>query len=173
MASALVRVVCFIGAPTVIALAGAASVMPAATGCSTHQCDGDSVDAPQGTTRVEGQNVVWESSPLIPEGDAGGWLDYRGLRTFVFHFPPPFAADTEITAIAPYVSSTTDPDKPTNPNFVLAAGNLAEVTALSGTGMSLQNATCAEYFLRVEVRGRLAGGEAGGIVSARDDASTE
>lgn len=170
MPRARARGVFWLGVSGVAALAAIAFFAVAATSCSTHQCDSDSVDidGSSGTVRVEGQSVVWESSPLIPAADAGGWLDYRGLRTFAFNFPPPFAADTEITDILPYISATTDPNNPTRPNFVLAAGNLAEITALSGTGMRLQNATCAEYFLRVEVRGRLSGsdGGAGGVLPA-------
>ncbi|MDP9034963.1 MAG: hypothetical protein M3O50_09150 [Myxococcota bacterium] len=140
----------------------------ASEGCTTHQCDSDTVEAPPGIVRVNGQDVLWESGPLIPTGDGGAWLDFRGQRTFVFHFPPPFAEDTEITGFAPYVSASADASDPTNPNFILASGNLAEVTSLSGTGISVMNATCAPYFLRLEVRGHLFRGDAGAILASAD-----
>ncbi|MDP9152397.1 MAG: hypothetical protein M3O36_20920 [Myxococcota bacterium] len=159
---------CALAWPGVLVAGGALS----SAGCTTHQCDSDTVVAPAGTVRVNGQDVLWESGPLMPSGDGGAWLDFRGQRTFVFRFPPPFAADTEITGLAPYVSASMDPRDPTNPNFVLASGNLAEVTALTGTGISVRNATCAEYLLRLEVRGRLSGSEAGAAL-ASGDASTD
>jgi hypothetical protein len=116
---------------------------PGAVGCTTHQCDPSTVtieaDAGNaGLVHQEGDTFVWESSTLD-----GPWLDFPGERTYVFNFPEPFMARQPETVIA-YVAS----DHNAQSNFVIASGQLAEFSLAPNT-LTVLNATCAEYFLRV------------------------
>ena len=114
----------------------------------------------------------WQSGPID-----GAWLDYPGARQIVLfpnvvpgpgytlpgNFPGPY------TNIFVYVSPNEDANGPGS-NWTLASGNIAEVTtALLGTQwiVSVTNASCAQYYVRVVVE------RAEPDASAPDDAGAE
>jgi hypothetical protein len=130
-----------------ISIAAACATVGASTtaACTTHQCDtGPNITVPtdMSSIHVDGDQVVWESAPL-----AGPWGDFLGQRIYVFPFPMPF----QPTDVVPTVSIDRDPAE----NFTVAAGQLAELSHLTTDGVTVLNATCQEYFLRVVVRGTL------------------
>ena len=160
------RVIALGSAGAIAVAVACATAMPAATGCSTHQCDVSCVDfgwvpppggpfppctvnpQPFGDWWRNGDEVVWESGP--PQGP---WLDFPGNRFYHIAFPPDFPAALAGTfpdAWYAWVSVEQDAQDPTGSN-VLAAGELAEFTAVSPTGFTVLNNTCAEYSLRIEV----------------------
>jgi hypothetical protein len=124
----------------------AAAVGPQATlavgGCYTHQCDGSyvAVPAPHGNVYQTDTEVCWESAP--PQGP---WDDFPGQRTYTFTFPPPFAGNQPKTWTAYEAADPTNPQS----NNIEATGLNAEFSNITPDGLSVYNATCAEYFVRV------------------------
>jgi len=116
----------------------------ATPGCTTHQCDtgyifiGEDAGTVYQTSATE---IRWESAPF-----AGPWLEYPGNHTVVVKFPPALAA-YRLVDVSAYVSLDPDPR-----SFTGAFGQLAEFSDASTTGLSVLNATCQNYFLRLEVR---------------------
>jgi hypothetical protein len=86
------------------------------------------------------------------------WLDFPGQRTFWLNWRHAVEgigvklSTLSVDEIQAYVS--TDEDMPTN-GFTPASGQLAEMNYLSNQEVHIFNATCTEYFLRVEMRGHL------------------
>jgi len=151
-------------------------------GCTTHQCDGDCVvlDGPAdprcpaaaggssgGAPRrawVDGTDIVWESSP--PDGP---WLDFPGQRTYWFEWETAFVQAVKDSPFA-YLASNDQfwkllpnphqidayvadgPLDGADTRFVLASGQLAEMSSPSNKQLNVTNAACAVYALRVEVR---------------------
>jgi hypothetical protein len=169
-----VRVLAVPCAIACVALAAAAAV-PAAGGCTTHQCDSDCVRlgaAPDptcnegnasafGHTYRSGNQIVWETSGSVFEK----WLDYTGERTYQLNWQSTIRRDHPdvdlCTLHVVQVDSFVATDE-SGINFVPAAGQLSEMTyplvsdddagAPQANGqVNVLNATCAEYFLRVVV----------------------
>ncbi len=130
------------------------------TGCTTHQCDPLTVNETVGSWSVVGDcsmqpdcELVWTSSSTdVP------WLPFPGQQTDNFVFPStpalPAGRAPDFSRALPYAWVS---DSDAGPNvagtaFILAGGQPAEFTAISSTGVSVLNATCAEYFLLVQVR---------------------
>jgi hypothetical protein len=167
------RRVAWVGAAAVAAGVAVVAVR-AESGCTTHQCDPDSLSMGTpvacmdggamdrceggngfGTAYLSGREIVWESS-----GQDDAWLDYRGSRTFFLDWSEAVACqlgidpctlqnDYVVTDWEPYVSTY---QQNSNQNSVLASGQLAELTCLSPSGMCITNGTCERYYLRVVVR---------------------
>jgi hypothetical protein len=151
----------------VAAVAGGASSVPTVSGCTTHQCDttcvqyGGTPAAPcvagatddQGNALTvgdvfrDGDDYVWESSPMT-----GPWLDYPGERTYVFYWPPPMQGIVPYD-IQAYVATDADAQAG-GVGWINATGGLAEMSQVNGVGVTILNATCAEYFVRVVARAR-------------------
>jgi hypothetical protein len=138
-----------------IAAACATVGVSTTTACTTHQCDTGPpivVQTDMSSIHVEGDQVVWESAPL-----AGPWGDFPGNRAYVFVFPMPFQP---IDAV-PFVSVERNPQPNCVPSttsscgFTVASGQLAELADLTNDRVTVSNATCQPYFLRVVVRGTL------------------
>jgi hypothetical protein len=156
---------------TGIGVAIVASTMPAATGCTTHQCDPDCVwvnppaalppakfgcsegSAPSANLfHVSDDEMVWESSPL----DGATWCYYPGLRSYTFFFPPEMADALTCggwVLEAPIIWVSTQADNQTfdGATAAPAAGELAQVTQVSTTAFTVTNGSCARYYIRVEV----------------------
>ncbi len=146
------------------ALAGAIAVLAVAAwgsagaGCTTHQCDDSTVAlGTVGTFYRDGSEIVWETS-----GQTGPWISFAGNQTLQIDFPVAFQP-VEWQA---YVG--TDPGSPDAApgNSVNAAGQLAEVTAISPTGIQVLNSSCQLYFLRLTARGPALDDDAGVDVGA-------
>jgi hypothetical protein len=148
----------------VVGVIAASAAVPAATGCTTHQCDTDCVwvgaTAPANCSQgyapdanlfhVGSDEVVWESSPV-----QGTWIDFPGGRTYTFIWPTEILDDLGAgwEVQYPVVSVSTQADNGSTAGAVssMAAGQLAEITSLSNYGFGVGNASCAEYYIRVEV----------------------
>jgi hypothetical protein len=97
-----------------------------------------------------GGELVWTTSSLL-----GTWLDFPGQRTYVIQFPPGLAGHVPLALPLASVSSdnTTDmaPDA-SHLNATLGSGQLAEITNVSATQLSILNDTCVDYglFIRVD-----------------------
>jgi hypothetical protein len=149
-----------IAGSAVVAVACAAACLAFVQGCSLKNCesslvwlgnappgnppDGTKYDLPPPERHVLAGGTTWESMPI--DGD---YLDFPGERTYIFNpfldgFTGPY------TNIIPYVSSDPQPAL-NNSNFVIAAGNLAEVHGVNSGGFAIQNDSCAHYYLRVVV----------------------
>jgi hypothetical protein len=143
-----------------------ASLVAATAGCSTHQCDNeivcidslgfmktvnqaDACTTSAGGTPITGDagpynlqvstnlsasgyEVVWETTPFV-----GPWLDFPGMRTYIIQFPSPHM------------------------NFTTASGSLAELMNTTATQLSVLNATCAAYSMRMVVRAQVIAPDAG------------
>jgi hypothetical protein len=148
-------------------IAGAAAV-PAATGCTTHQCDQDCIQfgelngtlaancaagnpdvagnaQPIGAVSQDLDDLVWESSSMT-----GPWLDFPGGRTYIFFWPPAFAGVTPYQ-ITPMVSTMQYAQSP-GAQSILGTGQVSVLSGINGLGITVYNDSCAEYFLRVEAR---------------------
>ena len=128
------------------------SAVPAATGCTTHQCDQSTIgfdgSAPGSSEELTpGGELVWRSSPT-----AGPWLDFPGLRTYVLTFPYPFVCPPEVNA------------ELAGDNMDAQAGyinGVASQAILSGyrdpdglyRTITVTNPTCGEFGLLVIARG--------------------
>ena len=116
------------------------------SGCQTHLCDAtsstvdDSDGGPVPLHRSPGM-VVWESAPF-----EGPWLDFPGEATITFELPAGLGWPDEIDPVVstgPYQDSGT---------WTLGADQVVEGTNPDSHTIALTNATCAEYYLRVEVK---------------------
>jgi hypothetical protein len=123
--------------PLLLALASGGT-----TACTTHQCDGAFQDYFGGHVIDDGDGQLYETSALDEP-----WLNFPGEQSYLIHYPdfgrPPDWASA-------YVA--TDPNaNAADKQWVLAAGNLAEISIASSTQTYVLNATCSPYYLRVVV----------------------
>lgn len=126
------------------AAAGAVAAAALAVGltsgaCTTHQCDFSFLDHADG--HMVGPDT-WESGPFD-----GEWLAYPGQRKVALTIPE--AAGRTILSVEPYVSVGSRPFL-RGDDYTVASGDLAKIT-WDGR-INLQNATCADFYLRVVVR---------------------
>ncbi len=177
-------------------MAVAAGGLRAATGCTTHQCDSDMVcidstgsmktisDASECTPIITGGTklpfynldvwnnagaLFWETSSLL-----GPWLDFPGQRTYIINLPPGLAGQRDL-AVFPYVSSDNAADMEAGAphmNYTPASGQLTEFTN-AGTSLQLSvvNATCVGYGLRLVVSAHATGSDDGDGSTAPGDAA--
>jgi hypothetical protein len=144
-----------------------ASAGPAATGCTTHQCDQSSYD-------FAGGHMLDENTYVTNDIDSN-WLRYNGNTTINILFP---AAVLGRIAKVPVVEVGLGPNPnggdafSTTDNYTTAVGQLAIFNFLNtaplhddagdpavivvgdasfGGGLTVTNSTCASYFVRVEV----------------------
>ncbi len=135
-----------------------------AAGCYNHNCDGDVVFYGRGAN--EGRLLdanTWESSPID-----GRWLDFPKQR--IWNFDLHELGDRAPALVLPYVSAQADPLHEPSSNFTLGSGNLTEIEAADKGRVSIQNGTCADYYLRLVV---VAAPEPPAPASASADASTD
>jgi hypothetical protein len=128
-----------------------------APGCTTHQCDpsclalggsprpscpvvGDG--AVPGDVHMEDSKLVWESS--TPDGP---WLRFPGQGTYVITYPQPFACTPDVS-----FEIAADFNHPQR-GWVIGSADLAQFSDASLTGITMNNPSCAEYGLRVVVKG--------------------
>ena len=115
-----------------------------ASGCYGHTCDGEVTVF--GKNPGEGRLFSadkWESGPID-----GLWLDFPKQRAWIFDL---HALGGRVPAVVtPYVSAQADPVHESG-NFTIAAGNLAEISAVAPDQVVIHNGTCADYYLRVVV----------------------
>jgi hypothetical protein len=117
-----------------------------ASGCYGHNCDGTVLV--YGHEPGEGRLLtpdLWESSPVD-----GVWLDFPKQRAWIFDLHD--LGDRLPEVITPYVSAQADPNHEPGGNFTIAAGNLAEISAVQNDQVVIHNGTCADYFLRLTVQ---------------------
>jgi hypothetical protein len=142
-----------------IGIAVAGATLPASGGCTTHQCDASTSSIlNQGELEISPDGgIAYETSPLnIPAG-GGAWLAYPGEVTLAVTFPPEVRQalaqmDLEPSGdVVTYISTSSEPNMIGGAGFTQISGSLAVVTDLTCDGFSIQNQTCAPYFVRVEV----------------------
>jgi hypothetical protein len=174
---------------------------PTTTGCQTHECDPDIVcidvtgmekivpnaaacTPPDGgslvaegpgwtpvpnyntNVNVNGNTLTWTTSSL-----SGPWLDYPGNRTYIINFPPPFGTAAVLPPY-PVLSADNPLDASPHDNFISGLGYLGEFTNLTNQQVTVNNASCAHYFLLIEVTAELSAeaGASGADVSNGIDA---
>ncbi len=123
-----------------IAVMGAASLVP---GCYGRNCD-VSVEI-YGNDPGEGQmidDVTWQSNPV-----EGGWLPLPGNRIWVFQVPQLMGKRHRM--IMPYVSGSPAP-LDAGANYTIGSGNGTVIVPFPDGSFWVQNATCADYFVRVQ-----------------------
>jgi hypothetical protein len=109
------------------------------------------------TAAISADGHVWESSAI-----RAPWIAFPAQRAYQFLVP--FPRNTRPTSIEAYVSVTEMAD---DDQWVNAAGNLAEVSYVTraesdlGFWVKVHNDTCANYYLRVVVRGEVFDSDAG------------
>lgn len=107
---------------------------------------------------ASGYELVWETTPLV-----GPWLDFPGMRTYIIQFPSGLSGHLP-TSVDVYVSSD-NPDADaldaSHANYTTASGSLAEFTNTTETQLSVLNATCARYSMRMVVRAQVNALDAG------------
>jgi hypothetical protein len=119
------------------------------------------VNPSAGDSWIDGGDIFWESGPVD-----GGWIEYLGGETHIFIFPAPLAGHIPYAYWA-WVSTSQFPQDPLDGGpQVEAAGQLAEFSGVNPFALSVLNATCSKYYLRVVAVAHLteevdAGGEAG------------
>lgn len=136
------------------------------TGCSTHVCDQQCVHIDsQGLAGPCGGAVGGTPSGYAPhlfddQGELGWetasldgpWLDYPGNRTWVIDFPPELQTGCPPSDVMPYISAdNSGVPNASHSNWVNGAGQLDEYGSVSPTSISVTNATCAEYALRLVI----------------------
>jgi hypothetical protein len=130
----------------------AASAVPAATGCTTHQCDmlvtGFDAEPPGSTEELTpGGELVWRSSP-----PAGPWIDFPGLRTDVITFPYPFVCPPDVNVQLAGDNSDAQAGYISGVGGGAIISGYADADGLYRT-ITVTNPTCAEFGLFVEARG--------------------
>ena len=124
-----------------LAVTAAAALVP---GCYGRNCD-PSVET-FGNDPGEGHFVtptVWESNPV-----EGPWLRLPGSRTWVFQVPG--LMGRRFKWAEPYLSGSEAP-LDAGANFTVGSGNSAVMVPFADGSFFIQNTTCADYFLRVQV----------------------
>jgi hypothetical protein len=117
---------------------------------------------------ASGYELVWETSSIV-----GPWLDFPGQRTYVIQFPPGLSGHLP-TSVDVYVSSDNPSPRDNGDacadgnalecphlNYTTASGSLAEFTNTTATQLSVWNATCALYSMRMVVRAQVTALDAG------------
>jgi hypothetical protein len=161
----------------------ALGVAAGSLGCQTHQCDpdfacidgsglmkfvsqaSDCTPETQGDTPIAGYNttvsvsggtVTWDTSPL-----SGPWLNYPGNRTYILNFPEALSQALAGGTSQANVSACISADNPGDAgvphmNFICGAGYVAEFSNVTSNQLTVLNASCAGYSLRIEVQAQLA-----------------
>lgn len=117
---------------------------------------------------VNGNALTWVTSSLN-----GAWLDFPGNRTYIINFPPPLGAASILT-LYPLLSADNPLDASPHDNFISGLGYLAEFKYVTNQQLTVNNASCAHYFLLIEVTADLsaeAGAPNGTDAGASTDAS--
>jgi hypothetical protein len=134
----------------------AMSALPAATGCSTTQCD-----APTPPPTYTGGEMIdentYETSPIqVPDGGAEGgapWLPYPPSVTLKVLFPVEAAAviaHRQPDDIEAFIGISAQPNG-SDANFTPASGAAVEFHSATPDGFTVVNDTCASYHARFVV----------------------
>jgi hypothetical protein len=109
--------------------------------CDTHDCDASSIDGGRGMVlNPGGDPVIWQSAPA-----EGPWLDFPGEATVTFTYPEGFGSPWQW-----WVFVSTEPYQgPGGGTSTEATGQLGAVTSVTNGGITVTNASCAEYYVRV------------------------
>lgn len=116
-----------------------------ASGCYGRNCQG--ISTTYGRAPGEGRLLdadTWESSPVD-----GEWLDFSQQRVWFFDIQALGGRTPDI--IIPYVSAQEAPFADQG-NFVIGAGNIAEISSATKGSVAIKNGTCADYYLRLVVK---------------------
>jgi hypothetical protein len=135
-----------------------AAALAGASGCYTHQCDSSTGTFTGGDMLDED---TYETSPLADPSRP--WVGFAGEETVVVSFPADVVsrvAGRPIATIDAYVGTSDQPNGG-GATFTGTSGQLAEIADAGSTGLSVTNASCATYSLRVVVRFGAVGGDAG------------
>jgi hypothetical protein len=130
---------------TVMTTALAATAVPAATGCSTHQCDPSSYDYYGG--------IMLDANTYATSELNQPWIHYGPNTTVKIHFPNVgrAPAGVPIVNIGTGDEPNGGPDFQWGQNYTPASGQLAFLNFLDSNGMWVTNGSCAEYYLYVQV----------------------
>ena len=134
---------------------GLALVPRAVTGCYDRVCDGD-VQFHEKGSLIDPD--TWQSTPLSAE-----WLAYPHERSWVFDLSA--LGSRQVDWVLVYISPASDPNKRPAPgqfedNYTLASGNTGEIQQVRmgdcwvpnwTSCVTIHNATCAEFYVRVVV----------------------
>jgi hypothetical protein len=111
---------------------------------------------------VNGNTLTWMTSSVT-----GTWLNFPGNRTYIINFPPPFGATPTLLPVA-CVSAEVPAEA--SDNFICGAAYLAEFTGWTNQQLIVNNASCAQYSLLIEVQADLP--TDGGVIGPGVDATT-
>lgn len=140
-------------------------IAPFLPSCVTRACDGDWIDF--GKKPGEGMLVdsdTWQTSPID-----GKWIAYPHQRTYHFDVGPTLGLRTPKDVIV-YISGVETPNA-LGADFTLASGSPAELSLIYPGTVSVHNDTCADYYMRAEIR--VAPTPDAGIDDAASDAAND
>jgi hypothetical protein len=146
---------------------------PAATGCTTHQCDQSTYVWPSAPALLDGGHAAGhgfmvDENTYETNGLNDPWLDFRGNTTIQIQFPPEVAGRTPLLPVVA-IGTDQDPNSPAaedaGANYTQSVGQLAIFndlntnpvandagTVLYAGGFALTNVSCASYFAHVQVQ---------------------
>jgi hypothetical protein len=157
-ARTLVRLGAIGGAGGLATLVAVSATAPATEGCYTHQCDYSAATiglAPDGGVVGTGEvaqrsdgTLTWESVALVPPGGQT-WTPFLGNQDITFVYGPDAGIPANAIVVEPkaYLAAQADAEA----NFIESSGQLAEFSNVDTTSVTVLNATCATYYLRVLV----------------------
>jgi len=154
------RAVAGVGLATLVVALG----VPGA--CTGNDCAGDDQSWGSCSQGDKIDDNTWESAPV-----ASKYLDFHGGRTWLFD-PSPWMGKRTPVGFQAFVSLDPDPYASGGSGFAQSAGNLAEFLPASNPWqVNVENATCAQYYLRVVLTYAATGGAAGTCSSSADAAT--
>jgi hypothetical protein len=133
--------------------ASAVVTLLVAPGCFGHECEGDKIEIVHDpTSRVTQGDFVddgtWESSPV-----SATWLEFSGQRTIHVRIVPWEQEGRTFGAMTGYISNAAVPNAVRadgqHDNWTVGAGNLLEYRDVSPGNVSVTNATCQTFYLRL------------------------
>jgi hypothetical protein len=148
-------------APAIVIGACATAVVIASTSagtvdCTTHQCDVSNVTVglgPDGGVvgtgeafETDGTSVFWESNPARPP-PGQTWTLFNGNEYLTFLLPPDAGIPASATLLNYWSYDSAQPDAQVN--NVNNSGQLAEYSGASTESITVHNASCQSYYLRV------------------------
>jgi hypothetical protein len=96
---------------------------------------------------VNGNTLTWMTSSVT-----GPWLNFPGNRTYIINYPPPLGATP---TLLPQACVSAELPAEASDNFICGAAYLAEFKIVTNQQLIVNNASCAQYSLLIEVQADL------------------
>jgi hypothetical protein len=132
-----------------VVLAFSSMALPAAPGCTTHQCDPSTFHfpAPDGGG-LRGRMI--DANTYETNGFDEDWIPYGPNVTLIVDYSSVVPPDRVPLDVEPYLAVSISPNDGSS-SFVNAAGGLVQYAFINGAGFTVVNTTCATYFARFVV----------------------